>query len=256
MAYELFDLSGHVALVTGGNSGIGLGMADALARSGADVAIWGTNEQKNEKALAQLKAHGTNVAAFRCDVGEEAEVEAAFAGTVEALGKVDSCFANAGIGGGAPSFHEFTLEQWRRVTRINLDGVFLTFKAAVRHMVERGEGGSLVVTSSGSAIDGAARNQAYASTKGGVLAMMRGLAVEYARNGIRANAIVPGWIDTPMTEGVLQWERFQEKVLTRIPVRRWGQPEDFGGLAVYLASPASSFHTGDTIVIDGGYAVF
>ena len=210
MAYEPFDLSGHVALVTGGNSGIGLGMADALARSGADVAIWGTNEQKNEKALEKLKAHGTKVAAFRCDVGEESEVEAAFAGTVEALGKVDSCFANAGIGGGAPSFHEFTLEQWRRVTRINLDGVFLTFKAAVRHMVERGEGGSLVVTSSGSAIDGAARNQAYASTKGGVLAMMRGLAVEYARNGIRANAIVPGWIDTPMTEGVLQWERFQE----------------------------------------------
>lgn len=256
MAYEPFDLSGHAALVTGGNSGIGLGMADALARAGADVAIWGTNEQKNAKALEQLKAHGTNVVALRCDVGEESEVEAAFAETLTALGKVDSCFANAGIGGGAPSFHEFTLEQWRRVTRINLDGVFLTFKAAVRHMVERGEGGSLVVTSSGSAIDGAARNQAYASTKGGVLAMMRGLAVEYARNGIRANAIVPGWIDTPMTEGVLQWERFQEKVLTRIPVRRWGQPEDFGGLAVYLASSASSFHTGDTIVIDGGYAVF
>ena len=256
MAYEPFDLSGHAALVTGGNSGIGLGMADALARAGADVAIWGTNEQKNANALEQLKAHGTTVVALRCDVGEESEVEAAFAETLTALGKVDSCFANAGIGGGAPSFHEFTLEQWRRVTRINLDGVFLTFKAAVRHMVERGEGGSLVVTSSGSAIDGAARNQAYASTKGGVLAMMRGLAVEYARSGIRANAIVPGWIDTPMTEGVLQWERFQEKVLTRIPVRRWGQPEDFGGLAVYLASSASSFHTGDTIVIDGGYAVF
>lgn len=256
MAYQPFDLSGHAALVTGGNSGIGLGMADALARAGADVAIWGTNEQKNAKALEQLKAHGTNVVALRCDVGEEAEVEAQFSETLRMLGKVDSCFANAGIGGGAPSFHEFTLEQWRRVTRINLDGVFLTFKAAVRHMVERGEGGSLVVTSSGSAIDGAARNQAYASTKGGVLAMMRGLAVEYARNGIRANAIVPGWIDTPMTEGVLQWERFQEKVLTRIPVRRWGQPEDFGGLAVYLASSASSFHTGDTIVIDGGYAVF
>ena len=256
MAYEPFDLTGHVALVTGGNSGIGLGMADALARSGADVAIWGTNEQKNANALEQLKAHGTNVIALKCDVGEESQVDAAFAKTVQDLGKVDSCFANAGIGGGAPAFHEFTLEQWRKVTRINLDGVFLTFKAAVRHMVGRGEGGSLVVTSSGSAIDGAARNQAYASTKGGVLAMMRGLAVEYARSGIRANAIVPGWIDTPMTEGVLQWEKFQEKVLTRIPVRRWGQPADFGGLAVYLASPASSFHTGDTIVIDGGYAVF
>lgn len=256
MAYDPFDLTGHVALVTGGNSGIGLGMADALARAGADVAIWGTNEQKNASALEQLKAHGTNVVALRCDVGAEEEVESTFAETLSALGKVDSCFANAGIGGGAPSFHEFTIDQWRRVMRVNLEGVFLTFRAAVRHMVQRGEGGSLVVTSSGSAIDGAARNQAYASTKGAVLAMMRGLAVEYARNGIRANAIVPGWIDTPMTEGVLQWDRFQEKVLTRIPVRRWGQPEDFGGLAVYLASSASTFHTGDTIVIDGGYAVF
>lgn len=256
MAYEPFDLSGHVALVTGGNSGIGLGMADALARAGADVAIWGTNEKKNAAALEQLQAHGTNVVALRCDVGDEEEVETQFAETLSALGKVDSCFANAGIGGGAPSFHEFTLDQWRRVMRVNLEGVFLTFRAAARHMVERGEGGSLVVTSSGSAIDGAARNQAYASTKGAVLAMMRGLAVEYARNGIRANAIVPGWIDTPMTEDVLQWEKFQEKVLTRIPVRRWGQPEDFGGLAVYLASSASTFHTGDTIVIDGGYSVY
>ncbi|MFP5328106.1 MAG: SDR family NAD(P)-dependent oxidoreductase, partial [Acidimicrobiia bacterium] len=144
MAYEPFDLSGHVALVTGGNSGIGLGMADALARAGADVAIWGTNEKTNAAALEQLQAHGTNVVSLRCDVGDEEEVETQFAETLSALGKVDSCFANAGIGGGAPSFHEFTLDQWRRVMRVNLEGVFLTFRAAARHMVERGEGGSLV----------------------------------------------------------------------------------------------------------------
>ena len=256
MPYEPFDLTGHVALVTGGNGGIGLGMADALARAGADVAIWGTNEEKNAKASEQLAAHGTKVAAYRCDVGDEEQVDATFAATVADLGKVDSCFANAGIGGGAPSFHEFTLDQWRKVTRVNLDGVFLTFRAACRHMVERGGGGSLVVTSSGSAIDGAARNQAYASAKGGVLAMVRGLAVEYARHGIRANSIVPGWIETDMTGGLFQWDRFRDSVMPRIPFRRWGQPADFGGLAVYLASEASSWHTGDTIVIDGGYAIF
>jgi len=256
MAYAPFDLTGHCALVTGGNSGIGLGMASALAQAGADVAVWGTNETKNMAAGEQLAAFGTRTLSLRCDVGDEAEVEAAFATTVEALGKVDSCFANAGIGGGAPSFEDFTLESWRRVTRVNLDGVFLTFRAAVRHMKERGEGGSLAVTSSLSAIEGAARNQAYASAKGGVISMMKGLAVELARYRIRANAIVPGWIDTPMTAPVFGWDKFADKVMPRIPQRRWGEPDDFGGIAVYLASDASTYHTGDSFVIDGGYATF
>ena len=256
MPYAPFDLNGHCALVTGGNSGIGLGMAAALAQAGADVAIWGTNEEKNRVASEQLAAHGTKTVAIRCDVGDEDEVAAAFAETLSALGKVDSCFANAGIGGGAPSFEEFTLESWRRVTRVNLDGVMLTFRAAVRHMKERGEGGSLAVTSSLSAVSGAAKNEAYASTKGGVISMMKGLAVELARYGIRANSILPGWIETAMTENAFGWEKFANNVMPRIPVRRWGQPEDFGGIAVYLASPASSYHTGDTFLIDGGYGVF
>jgi NAD(P)-dependent dehydrogenase (short-subunit alcohol dehydrogenase family) len=256
MAYGPFDLTGHAALVTGGNSGIGLGMASALAQAGADVAVWGTNEAKNAAAAEALAAFGTKTVAVRCDVGDEGQVDAAFAETLEALGKVDSCFANAGIGGGAPSFEEFTLDSWRRVTRVNLDGVFLTYRAAVRHMKERGEGGSLVVTSSLSAIEGAARNQAYASTKGAVLSMTKGLAVELARYGIRANSIVPGWIETAMTEGAFGWEKFAANVMPRIPQRRWGQPEDFGGLAVYLASDASKYHTGDSFVVDGGYSTF
>jgi len=249
-------LSGHVALVTGGNSGIGLGMASALAQAGAGVAIWGTNEEKNAAAAAVLGAYGTPVVALRCDVGDEEQVDTAFAATVEALGKVDSCFANAGIGGGAPNFEDFTLDSWRRVTRVNLDGVFLTYRAAVRHMKARGEGGSLVVTSSLSAVEGAARNQAYASAKGGVVSMMKGLAVELARYGIRSNAILPGWIDTPMTAGAFAWEKFASNVMPRIPQRRWGEPDDFGGMAVYLASDASKYHTGDLITIDGGYGIF
>ena len=127
-------------------------------------------------------------------------------------------------------------------------------------MVARAEGGdpggSLLVTSSTSAIDGAPRNQAYASTKGGVIAMIRGLAVEYARHGIRANAVLPGWIRSDMTAAAQKWDKFNEKVITRVPMRRWGEPEDFAGVAVYLASDASRFHTGDSFVVDGGYTIF
>jgi NAD(P)-dependent dehydrogenase (short-subunit alcohol dehydrogenase family) len=255
-APALFDLTGKVALVTGGNSGIGLGMAEALASCGADLCIWGTNEAKNAAAKEQLQRHGRKVVALRCDVADEQAVEQAFARTVAELGRVDACFANSGVGGGSPSFLELSTEQWRRVLAVNLDGVFFTFRAAARHMVERGGGGALVVTSSLAAIEGAARNQHYAATKGGVISMMRGLAVELARHGIRANAVLPGWIDTPMTEGAFGWDAFQKKVLPRIPIRRWGTRDDFGGIAVYLASDASAYHTGDLIVIDGGYAVF
>lgn len=250
-----FDLTGHVALVTGGNSGIGLGMARGLAQAGADVAIWGTNEAKNAAAEAELAELGTRVVAVRCDVGDEAEVEAAFAATLDALGQVDSCFANAGVSGASP-FTDMTLDEWRRVTRVNLDGAFLTLRAAARHMIERGEGGSLVGTASLAAIEGQAMGQHYASTKGGLVSMMRSLAVGMARYGIRANSILPGWIETAMTEPALGWDKFQEKVLPRVPARRWGQPEDFAGVAVYLASPASAYHSGDTLLIDGGYAVF
>src|SRR6185503_15471268 len=131
-----------------------------------------------------------------------------------------------------------------------------TLRTAARHMIEGGRGGSLVVTSSLAAISGPPRNQHYAASKGGVISMMHALAVELARHGIRANAIQPGWIDTPMTEKLLRWDKFAEKVLPRVPLKRWGAPEDFGGVAVYLASDASRYHTGDTLLIDGGYTKF
>lgn len=252
----LFDLTGHAALVTGGNSGIGLGMAAGLAQCGADVAIWGTNATKNAAAAESLRQYGTNVVALQCDVGDERAVETAFARTVDVLGKVDSCFANAGVGGMARSVLQMGSEEWHRVLRVNLDGAFYTFREAARHMVERGQGGSLVGTASLAAVEGQPRGEHYAATKGGLISMVRALAVELARHQVRANAILPGWIETPMTDGALDSAVFTEKVLKRVPARRWGQPEDFAGIAVYLASGLSSYHTGDTFLIDGGYAIF
>jgi len=255
MPLDAFNLSGKVALVTGGNSGIGLGMAKGLAESGADICIWGTNIEKNERSQKELSAIGIKAHAIRCDVSSEDQVETAFQETLNVFGKVDSCFANAGAGGGAP-FHEFPTDLWRKVMGINLDGTFFTFRVASKHMIERGEGGRLVGTSSTSAIHGAARNEAYASTKGAMLAMVRGLSVEMARYAITANSIIPGWIETAMTSARVGDERFEDRVMKRVPARRWGTPEDFAGIAIYLASDASAYQTGEEFVIDGGYTRF
>lgn len=258
MAYKAFDLTGKSALITGGNSGIGLGMAEALAQAGAAVCIWGTNTAKNETALKKLQSYGSKAVALNCDVGDEQAVEKCFADTVATLGPLHACFANAGVSGRASvkSFTEMSAEEWKRVTRINLDGAFYTLRAAAKHMAAHGQGGVLVGTASLAAISGQPRGEHYAATKGGLISMIRALAVEFARHGIRANAILPGWIDTAMTEKALNWDKFRDKVLPRVPMRRWGKPEDFGAIAVYLVSDASSYHTGDTFLIDGGYSLF
>lgn len=260
MAYSPFNLTGKVALVTGGNGGIGLGMADAMAQAGADIVIWGTNEEKNRAAEASLKKHGGRVTTFKVDVSNEAEVASAMKQSVAKMGRVDTVIANAGIGAASRSFIEMTTEQYRKVLSVNLDGVFFTMREAARHMRERAasgdKGGSLVGIASVAAIEGAARNEHYAATKGGVISMMRSIAVEFARDGVRANTILPGWIATDMTAGAQTSPAFTEKVIPRVPLRRWGEPTDFGGIAVYLASNASAFHTGDTFVIDGGYTIF
>jgi NAD(P)-dependent dehydrogenase (short-subunit alcohol dehydrogenase family) len=244
-----FDLSGRVAIVTGGNGGIGLGMADALARAGCAVSIWGRNPEKTERASTQLRAHGGAVDVRICDVSDRSAVETAFAATLAGFGRVDACFANAGIGGGG-----------RRAFAANLDSVFHVFQVAARHMIERAQDGDafgrLVATSSMASIFGTARNEHYAATKAAVNALVRALAVELARHGITANAILPGWIRSDMTAGVMANEKFVSNVMPRIPMRRFGEPEDFGGIAVYLASKASSYHTAECFVIDGGYSAF
>lgn len=260
MTYQPFNLSGKVALVTGGNRGIGLGMAKAMAQAGADIAIWGTNAQNNEKAAAELSAEGVKAKSWNVNVADEAAVNEAMAATIAEMGRIDSVFANAGIGKLSHGFTEMSTEDYRQVLAVNQDGVFFTLRAAAAHMVERAKngdpGGSLVGVASLAATEGAARNQHYAATKGAVISMMKSIAVEFARYGVRANSILPGWIETDMTAGAQDNERFQNMVMSRVPAKRWGNPDDFGGVAVYLTSNASAYHSGDLFVIDGAYSIF
>ncbi|MDT8429687.1 MAG: SDR family NAD(P)-dependent oxidoreductase, partial [Pseudomonadales bacterium] len=259
---NIFDLNGKVALVTGGNGGIGLGFARALVTAGADVCLWGRNQGKNEQAVAELRAldAGRRVEALVCDVADEAQVDACFQQTLALFGRVDTCIANAGVASGIGRFHEMSSADWRGVMQVNLDGLFYTLRAAAAHMVARAEqgdgGGRLIGVSSLGALCGMARAEHYAGSKGAVISIMQGLAVEYARYGITANSILPGHIHTDMTDRNYQNEKFAAAILPRIPMRRWGQPDDFGGIAVYLASAASAYHTGDSFLIDGGFFIY
>ena len=259
MAFKPFDLTGKTALVTGGNGGIGLGMAEGLAQAGAKVVIWGLKPEKNAAAEARLRAYGGDVLVQTVDVSDEAAVVKGVADAVAAMGRLDFVAANAGLQRSA-AFTGLSTEDWRAVTTVNLDAVFWTFRESLKHMVARAEagdpGGSLLATSSTSAIHGAPANEAYAATKAAVQALVRGLAVEFARHGVRANALLPGWVRSDLTAPLQAWDKFNERVISRVPLRRWGEPEDFAGLAVYLASDASRFHTGDSLVVDGGYTVF
>jgi NAD(P)-dependent dehydrogenase (short-subunit alcohol dehydrogenase family) len=257
----IFDLSGRVAVITGGNGGIGLGIAQALALSGCNVSIWGRNAEKNQNAAATMTPGPGKVDTRICDVADPASVRDAMAATLDAFGRVDGCFANAGIGGGGRrAFIDRTEDEWRKMFATNLDGVFHVFRAAARHMTERAATGDrfgrLVATSSLASLFGTARNEHYAATKAAINALCRALAVELARHGVTANAILPGWIKSDMTARVLADEKFVGAVLPRIPMRRFGEPSDFGGIAVYLMSGASSYHTADCFVIDGGYTAY
>ncbi len=256
---SLFDLTGRVVVVTGGNGGIGLGMAQGLAAAGAAVSIWGRNAEKNAAALKTL-ANGKCEARV-CDVSDAASIEKAFQETLAKYGRVDGCFANAGIGGGGRrSFLDRSQAEWREMLATNLDGAVLTLQHAARHMKERADKGDpfgrLVATSSLASISGTARNEHYAATKGALNSIIRALAVELSRYGVTAHCVLPGWIRSEMTGGLFDNEKFVANVMPRIPMRRFGEPQDFAAIAVYIMSKGSSYHTGEMFLIDGAYSIF
>ena len=260
MKNEIFDLTKKVSLITGGNGGIGLGIAKGLASSGSDIAIIGRNLEKNSKAKEELSQFGVKVETYAIDVSHEDDVKETVKRVVDDFGRIDNVFANAGINLYGGSFEDMDTDVYRKVLAVNLDGVFFTLREVCKHMVERAKngdpGGSVVGVASLAGIEGAAKAQPYSASKGGIRAIIKGIAVEHARYGIRANTIVPGWIATDMTEMSQNNQKFTDNVISRVPMRRWGEPKDFFGIAVYLASDSSSYHSGDSFVVDGGYAIF
>ena len=260
MKKGIFDLSEKVALITGGNGGIGLGMAEGLAECGASIAIWGRNKEKNEESKNLLSKYSIEVKTYEVDVSQEKEVINNVKSVLNDFGRIDSVFANAGLNVFGGSFEEMDTDAYRKVLSVNLDGVFFTLRETTKHMVERAKdgdiGGSVVGVASLAGIEGAAKTQPYSASKGGIISMIKGIAVEHARYGIRANTILPGWIATDMTTINQNNQKFTDKVISRVPMRRWGEPKDFCGIAAYLASDASAYHSGDMFIVDGGYAIF
>jgi NAD(P)-dependent dehydrogenase (short-subunit alcohol dehydrogenase family) len=260
MARGLFDLGGKVVLATGANSGIGLAFLQGCAKQGADVVVWGRRAEKNAEALEALKALGARRAyAVAVDVSEEAAVEAAFASTLEVMSRVDCVFANAGFSNRAASFADLSTEVYHDLLNVNLHGAFYTLRAAARHMRERARagdpGGSIVACGSLSIFHGLQGMEHYAASKGALAAMIKGLAVEMGPYGVRANMLAPGFILTGMTGDKAQTEAVSKRFAAITPLGRPGHASDIEGPAAYLASDASTFHTGDILVVDGGRMV-
>jgi 2-dehydro-3-deoxy-D-gluconate 5-dehydrogenase len=249
-----FDLRGKVAIVTGGNGGIGLGMARGLAKAGAAIMVAGRNAEKSKAASAELAALGVKTATFEGDVSKPDVVAAMTAATVSAFGRLDILIANAGINVRKQP-QDFTPAEWQSVLDINLNGPFLCAQAAYPHMKAAG-GGKIITIGSMTSIFGLPFAPAYSATKGGIVQMTRALAVAWAPDNIQVNSVLPGWIDTDLTKGArAQVPGLHDRVLARTPAARWGDPDDFSGIAVFLSSDASDFVTGTAIPVDGGYSV-
>ena len=244
-----FDLTGKVALVTGGNGGIGLGMAKGLADAGATVMVAGRDGDKNAAAVKSLGGRGASIAA---DMAEESGVKATVDATVQKFGRLDILINNAGINIRKPP-QDYVMEEWHRVLNINLTSLFVCCQAAYPHLKARG--GKIINIGSMMSIFGASFAAPYGASKGGVVQLTKSLASAWAPDNIQVNAVLPGWIDTELTKGARQQvSGLNEKVLARTPAARWGTPDDMAGIAVFLASPASDFITGTAIPVDGGYS--
>jgi len=250
----MFDLSGKVALVTGGNGGIGLGMATGLAQAGATVVLAGRNAQKSAQAAAGLRTQGHRCDALEADVTDEHQVAALFQQLMLRHGRVDIVVNNAGGTVRKPP-HDLTIDEWRSVMDTNLTSTFLCCRAA-HALMKEGGGGKIINIGSMLSIFGAPYAAVYGASKGGVVQFTRSIATAWAPDNIQANAVLPGWIDTDLTRGAReQVAGLNERVLARTPAGRWGLPGDLAGVAVFLASSASDFVTGTAIPVDGGYSI-
>ena len=250
----MFDLKGRAALVTGGNGGIGLGMAKGLAQAGAAIAIAGRDPKKNADALAQLKALGAKAIAVKVDLKDEKACRSMPGEAAEQLGRLDILVNNAGMNIRKPP-QDLTLEDWKEVLDTNLTSAFVASQAAYPHL-KRAGGGKIVNIGSMMSIFGAAYLAPYAASKGGIVQLTKALAAAWAADNIQVNAVLPGWIDTAMTQRARkELVGLNERVMSRTPAARWGTPADLAGVAVFLSSTASDFVTGTAIPVDGGYSV-
>jgi NAD(P)-dependent dehydrogenase (short-subunit alcohol dehydrogenase family) len=255
---DLFDLSGRTAIITGGNRGLGLAMARGLAKAGANVAIWARNEARNAAARTELAALGKGEAiTLTCDIAAEEDITAAMAATLSALGRVDICFANAGISGAGTAIPDITAQGWDHTMAINTRGAALVYKHVTRHMITRAQdgdaGGKLIATSSGQSIMGVNRSSDYAASKAALNGLTRAASFELARHKITANALLFGYYETDITAKADP--RFGEWMQKRIPLRRPGDHAGLEGLAVFFASSHSDYITGQCLPVDGGLCI-
>jgi 2-dehydro-3-deoxy-D-gluconate 5-dehydrogenase len=250
----MFDLTGKVALVTGGNGGIGLGMAKGLAGAGARVVIAARNAQKSAAAVEALRALGSDSFALAADVTDEASVQALFDALAERCGRIDILVNNAGTTVRKP-VDQLSLAEWTQVMDTNLTSAFLCCRAA-HPLLKAAGSGKIINIGSMMSLFGAPYAPAYGASKGGIVQLSRAMATSWASDGIQVNAVLPGWIATELTDGArTQVPGLNERVLARTAAGRWGQPEDLAGIAVFLASAASDFVTGTAIPVDGGYSI-
>ncbi|MFZ9676714.1 MAG: SDR family NAD(P)-dependent oxidoreductase [Quisquiliibacterium sp.] len=251
---NMFTLSGKVAVVTGGNGGIGLGMARGLAQAGASIVVAGRNAQKSAQAVKELEALGAKAIALEVDVKDEQSCCQLIADAVSKMGRLDILVNNAGTNIRKQP-QEYSIAEWRQVLDTNLTSAFVCSNAAYPHMKQAGAG-KIINIGSMMSIFGASFSTVYAATKGGIVQMARSMASAWAADNIQVNCVLPGWIDTELTQGARRdVQGLHDRVLARTPAARWGVPGDFSGIAVFLASPASDFVTGTAIPVDGGYSI-